>query len=178
MDNIETAVNEAEMLFEESRQYEKIGVEKLSYVDVTKSFNDAVGHNAQAKKLSIVSDCQGVKVVADSLLTQLFYNLVDNSLKHGQIVKEIRLSCKQNKKDTFLVYEDDGVGVKADNKAKIFTKGFTTGRGTGLGLSLVKKMVEVYGWTIKEDGKEGKGARFEITIPNTSVAIKNQTTVV
>jgi signal transduction histidine kinase len=41
------------------------------------------------------------------------------------------------------------------------------GVGYGFGLKLVKKLIEVYGWTIKEIGAEGKGARFEITIPNT-----------
>ena len=173
IDNIETAVNEADKLFEFNRVYEKIGAEKLSRVDVTKSFNDAVELNSETKKLNIVNDCQGLEVVADSLLPQLFYNLVDNSLKHGQILKEIRFTCKQNKKDTVLVYEDDGVGIKAENKTKIFTQGFTTGRGSGLGLSLVKKIVEVYGWTITENGKEGRGARFEINIPNSSVSFEN-----
>jgi signal transduction histidine kinase len=65
-----------------------------------------------------------------------------------------------------LFYEDDGVGVPEANKPKLFEIGFTTGEGSGLGLYLIKKMMEVYGWTISEDGEHGRGAKFKLTIPN------------
>jgi signal transduction histidine kinase len=39
------------------------------------------------------------------------------------------------------------------------------GKGTGYGLYLIRKICEVYGWTIRETGKQGIGARFTITIP-------------
>jgi signal transduction histidine kinase len=62
-----------------------------------------------------------------------------------------------------LVYEDDGVGIPKAEKEKIFREGY--GKGTGYGLFLIKRMCEVYGWTIRETGKQGKGAQFTITIP-------------
>jgi len=62
-----------------------------------------------------------------------------------------------------LVYEDDGVGIPEAEKEKIFREGY--GKGTGYGLYLIKKMCEVYGWTIKETGKAGKGAQLTMTIP-------------
>jgi len=58
--------------------------------------------------------------------------------------------------------------VPEANKPKLFEVGFTTGKGSGLGLYLVKKMMDVYGWTIIEDGEHGKGAKFTITIPRLS----------
>jgi signal transduction histidine kinase len=64
-----------------------------------------------------------------------------------------------------VFYEDNGVGVPEANKLKLFEVGFTTGKGSGLGLYLVKKMVDVYGWTISEVGEPSKGAKFTITIP-------------
>jgi signal transduction histidine kinase len=64
-----------------------------------------------------------------------------------------------------LFYEDNGIGISEANKPKLFELGFTTGKGTGLGLNLVKKMMEVYGWTITEEGEPGKGAKFTIIIP-------------
>jgi signal transduction histidine kinase len=64
-----------------------------------------------------------------------------------------------------LIYEDDGVGISQENKLKLFTEGFSTGGSTGFGLFLIKKMIEVYGWTIQETGESGKGAKFTITIP-------------
>jgi signal transduction histidine kinase len=104
-------------------------------------------------------------VTADSLLGQLFYNLVDNSLKHGGKVTEICLHYKKDENGVKIFYEDNGVGIPDANKPRIFELGFTTGKGSGLGLFLVKKLVEVYGWTITETGKPGKGIKFEITIP-------------
>lgn len=65
-----------------------------------------------------------------------------------------------------LVYEDDGVGISKAEKEKIFNEGY--GKGTGYGLYLIRKICEVYGWTIRETGKRGKGAEFTITIPKTN----------
>lgn len=112
-----------------------------------------------------MNECEGLTIVADSLLRQLFYNLIDNSLKHGEKVTQIKLHFIKEVGQVKLFYEDDGVGVPEANKLKLFHEGFTTGGGTGLGLTLVKKMVEVYGWNIKEEGEQGKGAKFVMTIP-------------
>ena len=102
--------------------------------------------------------------MADSLLRQLFYNLIDNTLKYGEKVSQIRVYHEEVGKDQLkLVYEDDGIGVPNDEKKKIFKEGY--GKGTGYGLYLIKKICETYGWTIRETGKLGKGAQFTITIP-------------
>ncbi|MCK4885702.1 ATP-binding protein, partial [Candidatus Bathyarchaeota archaeon] len=98
---------------------------------------------------------------------QLFYNLIDNSLKHGEKVSRIRVHYEEAGKDKLkLVYEDDGVGIPKAEKEKIFTEGY--GKDNGYGLYLIRKMCEVYGWTIKETGKHGKGTQFTITIPKMS----------
>jgi signal transduction histidine kinase len=100
------------------------------------------------------------------LLRQLFYNLIDNSLKHGQKVSRIRLYYEGTDIDNLtLVYEDDGVGIPASEKPNLFQQGYSTGGSTGYGLYLISKMVEVYGWTIQETGTSGEGARFTMTIP-------------
>ena len=115
--------------------------------------------------IKIVNDCQGLYVRADSLLKQLFYNLLDNSLKYGEKVTQIRLHFTKEGDSVKLFYEDNGVGISDASKPKLFHEGFTTGKSTGLGLFLIKKMVEVYGWTITEEGETSKGAKFAITIP-------------
>ena len=69
-----------------------------------------------------------------------------------------------------MVYEDNGIGVPNTEKKKIFEKGF--GKGTGYGLYLIQRMMEVYGWTIKETAKHGRGAQFTIMIPKELVRIK------
>ena len=119
----------------------------------------------KANAIKIVNKCQGLEVMADELIGQLFYNLVDNSLKHGRKVTQIHLNYTKECDALKLFYEDNGVGVPEANKSKLFDSGFTTGKGSGLGLYLIKKIMDVYGWQIEEVGEVGKGAKFVITIP-------------
>lgn len=165
---IELATKQSDKIFEFTSQYEKIGLERITDIDVGETFNQALKNTPEAAKISVTNNAIGLTVRADSLLQQLFYNLVDNSLRHGEHVTKISLSYEDSTDCIRLVYEDNGVGVPDANKKRIFFGGFTTGHGSGLGLMIVKKMIETYGWKIKEDGEEGKGARFTIAIPKVS----------
>jgi signal transduction histidine kinase len=165
LEGFESAISQSDEMFEFSRFYEKIGVEQPLEIDVAQCFNQAVALLPDLGTIKIVNDCQGLEVTADSLLKQLFYNFLDNSLKYGEKVTQIRLHFTKEGDGARLFYEDNGVGISEANKPKLFHEGFTTGKSTGLGLFLIKKMVEVYGWTITEEGEPGKGAKFVITIP-------------
>ena len=165
LEDINLAINQSDKMFEFSRFYEKIGVEEPSKIDVAQCFNQALTLLPNLGTFKIVNDCQGLEVMADSLLKQLFYNFVDNSLKHGEKVTRIRVHFTDECDGVKLFYEDDGVGIPEVNKPRLFHEGFTTGKSTGLGLFFIKKMVEVYGWTITEEGEPGKGAKFVINIP-------------
>ncbi|MEI6293944.1 MAG: ATP-binding protein, partial [Methanomicrobiales archaeon] len=62
-----------------------------------------------------------------------------------------------------ILCEDDGIGVAADEKEKIFERGF--GKNTGLGLFISREILDITGIRITETGEPGKGARFEIKVP-------------
>jgi PAS domain S-box len=164
LDAISNAVTSSDKLFEFSRLYEKIGAEQLTEVNVEECFNEAVALQPNLVGVDIVNECSGLTVMADSLLRQLFYNLLDNSSKHGVKVTEVKLRFSKSESGIKLYYEDNGVGISDENKTKLFTEGFTTGNGSGLGLRLARKVVEVYGWSIAETGVAGSGVRFEISI--------------
>ena len=141
-----------------------MGTEAQSYVDVSKSVDEAVMLFSDLHGAKVVNDCHGLTVLADSLLRQLFYNLIDDSLKYGEKVSQIRMYYeKVGESQLKLVYEDDGVGIPEAEKGKLFKEGY--GKGTGYGLYLIRKMCEIYSWTIQETGKQSKGAQFTITIP-------------
>ena len=101
------------------------------------------------------------------MLRQLFYNLIDNSLKYGETLTKIRVHYEQNNDHLDLFYEDNGGGIPQAVKQKIFAEGYTTGKRARHGLYLIKRMMEVYGWIIKEKGDPGKGVLFMMTIPKT-----------
>jgi len=162
---MERAVRDSTAIFEFAKRYEQLGAEKLTYLDVQKTVYGAIGLLSDISFKVIVS-CQGLNLLADSFLHQLFYNLIDNTRKHGQKVTTVNLYLEQPSPDKLeLIYEDDGVGISAENKYSIFKEGFSTAGSTGFGLFLIRKMMDVYGWAITEEGTAGKGARFVITIP-------------
>jgi PAS domain S-box-containing protein len=166
LSDMEAAIRMVERIFEFARAYEKLGVEQLAYMDVGKAVDEALSLFSDLKGVKIVNECDGLTVLADSLLTQLVYNLVDNSLKHGEKARQIKTYYRTPSADQLeLVYEDDGVGIPNNMRSSLFKEGFTSGKGTGYGLFMIKRMSEVYGWTIQETGKQGKGAQFAMLIP-------------
>ena len=167
---IEKAVQQSVRLFDFAKTYEMLGAEELTNIDVGKAFSDAASLITDLKGVALIDNCHGLTVLADSLLQQLFYNLIDNSLKYGERTKRITIRCEKNGRgDLELIYEDDGAGILASQKTKLFSEGYSTGGSTGYGLYLIKKMTETYGWTIEEAGEPGKGARFVIQIPKRNV---------
>jgi PAS domain S-box-containing protein len=166
LQDTESAVRQVERIFDFARTYEKLGVEELTYVNVEKTVKEAVSLFSDLHGIEVVDDCRGLTVLADSLLRQVFYNLIDNSLKHGEKATRIRIYYEERKDQLKLIYEDDGIGIPKAEKEKIFREGY--GKGTGYGLYLIRKICEVYGWTIIEAGKHAKGAQFTITISRMS----------
>jgi len=164
--DVESAIDQMDKIFDFARTYEMLGVEELSHMDVGKSVDEAAILLSGMNDVKLVNECQGLTVMADSLLRQLFYNLIDNTLKYGEKVSQIRVHYIEGEDQLKLVYEDDGVGIPENEKEKLFKEGY--GKSTGYGLYLIKKICEAYGWTIRETGKQGKGAQFTMTIPKTT----------
>ena len=164
MDTIRLAVEQSNKLFEFSKLYEKIGSEELTAIDIQDTFT-AAKNLLGTSQVKLTCNCNGLKVSADSMLLQVFYNLIDNSLKHGMHVTAIGLECITNEEEDILIYSDNGVGVPEESKKKIFENAITADGKSGHGLYLVRKIIEEYGWSIKETGTQDIGARFEITIP-------------
>ncbi len=163
---IEQAVADSVKIFEFAKMYEQLGVEELTSIDLGKAVDEASALFS-GLTIKILNDCHGRSVLADSLLRQMFYNFIDNTRKYGVKATTIKMYCQQEESGKLnLIYEDDGIGISAENKSRLFTEGFSTGGSTGFGLFLIKKMIDVYGWSIVEEGEQGKGTKFIITIPD------------
>jgi signal transduction histidine kinase len=166
---IEASIEQTAQIFDFAKAYEMLGVEELAYVDVERTVDEAVSLFPSMKNIKVMNDCHGLTVLADSLLKQFFYNLIDDSLKYGEKLSWIRVYYKEkNGGHLDMIYEDNGVGIPQAAKPKLFHEGYTTGKGSGYGLYLIKRMMEAYGWTIQEAGTPSKGAQFTITIPKTN----------
>jgi PAS domain S-box-containing protein len=146
-----------------TRTYESIGVNAPAWQDVRTVVEDAAKDSATGQVRLANELPAGADVYADTLIVRVFYNLIDNAVRYGNTITTIRFSVRDSGKDHVIVCEDDGIGIPAGEKEKIFERGF--GQNTGLGLFLAREILDITGITIKETGEPGKGARFEITVP-------------
>jgi signal transduction histidine kinase len=107
-----------------------------------------------------------------TLLKQIFINLYKNSCEamRNSAIKTINISCKlnaQNPKETLIEFSDTGPGIPSVIFSKIFTHGFTTKgtKGSGIGLSQCKAIIEKFGGTINIESKQNQGTKFIIKLP-------------
>ena len=147
-----------------TKEYEEIGVDAPVWQDCQTIIGTAA-KQAPLGQVTVKNDLPaGIKLFADPLIAKVFYSLMENAMRYGGKITTIRfysIECDGNK---VIVCEDDGVGVPAGEKEKIFERGF--GKHTGLGLFLSREILSITGITIKETGVPEMGARFEIVVPN------------
>ncbi len=98
------------------------------------------------------------------VLTNLFTNAVQAMPNEGKLV----INATANSKTTIITVQDTGVGIPVDAQTKLFTPLFTTkSKGQGLGLAVVKRLVEALGGAIEFETQENKGTKFIVTLPQT-----------
>ena len=143
-------------------EYQEMGVKQPQWINL-RDAADAGTEGIDLGAVSIKYDLKGAEIFADPMLEKMFHNLVDNSLRHGEKVTQIRLYCKESNEGLVIICEDDGVGIPVDEKERIFERGF--GKHTGLGLYLVREILGITGIVVNETGEPGTGARFEVLVP-------------
>jgi signal transduction histidine kinase len=160
---ITTASLRISSMIQFTKEYEKIGVNAPVWQDC-RTLVDTSTNEAQLGQVMVKNDLpRDAEVFADPMIARVFYNLMDNAVRYGGKITTIRFFVKDREGDHILVCEDDGDGVPAEEKEQIFERGF--GKNTGLGLFLAREILGITGITIKETGEPGKGARFEMTVP-------------
>ena len=160
---MEIASQQILRIMEFEKNYVQVGSEELKNIDVKRYVTEAALLFSDLKGAKLINECSGLTVLADSMLRQLIYNMMENTLKYGEKTRRIRVHYKEEEDQLKLIYEDDGVGISDEEKSKLFQEGY--GKGTGFGLYLIKRICEGYGWKIQETGEHGKGVQFTMTIP-------------
>jgi signal transduction histidine kinase len=147
-----------------TKEYEQIGVNAPVWQEC-RTLVDTAAKQAPLGKVMVKNDLPtGAEVFADPLVVKVCYNLMDNAVRYGGKITTIRFSVQESGDEHLIVCEDDGDGIVVAEKEKIFERGF--GKNTGLGLALSLEILSITGITITETGEPGKGARFEIAVPN------------
>jgi PAS domain S-box-containing protein len=146
------------------RTLQEIGISSPKWQSIEQSFGEALKLMRENNVEIDITAIKNIELFADPLLPRVFYSLLDNSFRHGgNRLTRIRVFHESSAETFKLVYEDNGKGIPADIKEKIFDFGF--GTDTGLGLFLTREILAFTGITIKETGEPGKGSRFEMEVP-------------
>jgi len=119
----------------------------------------------------IEPDLPSVLIDRDAI-AQAISNLLDNAIKYSGKVKQISITARSLGSELSIVIADHGVGIPRAEQAKVFEKFYRVGnglvhdvKGSGLGLSLVKHIIEAHKGTISVESDVGKGTRFTILLP-------------
>ncbi len=102
-------------------------------------------------------------------LTQVFRNLLENSLAAVTGAVEIQVECRAGRQENQPIWEirlrDNGPGLTAEQRRRMFEPFYTTkSKGTGLGMPIARRIIEAHGGTL-DIGSDGPGAEFLITLP-------------
>jgi two-component system sensor histidine kinase ArlS len=103
------------------------------------------------------------------LYKRAFMNILENAIKYSDASK-IEIGLEKEKKSVKVIIEDNGKGISKEHLDKIFDRFYRVDKsrsrktgGSGLGLSIAKKIIESYGGNIKVESKKGNGTKFVIT---------------
>lgn len=149
-----------------AKEYQDLGVNAPVWQDISASLNLATG-SLPMRDIRVIDEISGLEIYADPLFEKVFYNLIDNALRYGgPKMTTIRFGHQVSGQDLIISILDDGVGITAEDKKRLFERGF--GHHTGLGLFLSREILAITGISIAEAGEPGQGARFEIRVPKES----------
>ena len=106
----------------------------------------------------------------EGLFMHIWMNLLDNAIKFSPQNGTITMFLRHENDSVQFILEDEGPGIADDAKARIFDKfyqvdGSHKAEGNGLGLALVKRIVDIAGGTIKAENREYGGCRFVVELP-------------
>jgi len=122
-----------------------------------------VAESAVPELIEYVQDPLPVVRVDEMKITQVFRNLLDNAVKHGQ-PNRIEVKCEERNDTYSITIRNDGKEIPEPIRSKLFMKGFTTSKtGHGFGLIIAKRIVEAHNWKIQL--KSSGITTFELIIP-------------
>jgi len=155
-------------------------IKRQSLIPIAKKAVEGIQLIASEKKIALSakipneSDLPDVNVDAEKIGLALA-NILDNAVKYTPDGGRIDFSLSQEKGFIKIVVQDSGIGIPKKQKNRLFSKFFRADNavgvqtsGTGLGLYMMKKIIDRHGGKIIVDSDEGKGTAFIITIPEIS----------
>lgn len=148
-----------------TKDYQDIGLSRPQWL-YPKNIVSLVAGTLDFGNVVLKNELGRLRIYSDPMFEKVVFNILENALRHGSSLTFIRFSYQVTKDGCLVLCEDDGVGVPDVEKEKIFLR--DSRRHPGFGLFLSREILGITGTGIRETGIPGKGARFEILIPEGS----------
>ena len=165
------AANAIQNLITCTRDYQNIGIQPPAWYNLSGLIKIAAA-SVRTGSIVLSVDIDRVEIYADHLLERVFFHLIDNAVRYGRKIKNLRFFCEESFEELLVICEDDGIGIPPDAKEKIFNRQFF--QNTGLDMYLSRQILSITDISIRETGIYGTGARFEIRVPKGAYRFINQ----
>lgn len=168
---IEQSTEKIKKQIQFARNYQDIGLNPPQWQAVDETIQRATAE-LDLNGVTIEKDVPDLEIFADMLLEKVFFNIIDNALRHGKKETRILISSQENTEGLTIFCQDNGIGIAEGIKEGIFKCDYF--RNKGYGLFLAAEILSMTGLSISETGEPGSGARIEILVPKGSYRfIKN-----
>lgn len=145
--------------------------ENVNVRKVAEDVADSLSFEAKKKNIDIEIEGEGEIISANTLIYEMLFNLVSNSIKYSNDDKVVKIKIEDEKDKMLISVEDQGIGIKREEIPRIFERFYTVDKsrskqngGTGLGLSIVKHIINVLKGDIEVGSNLGEGTKFKITL--------------
>ncbi len=147
-----------------SKNYQDLGAKPPTWQNVKMTLLFGLSHVSMGDVQHHI-EMGNLEIFADPLLEKAFQGLFENSLAHGGHVTRVRAWHTATPGGVTIFFEDDGIGIPHERKEQVFLhrEGIIT---MIRGLFFTREILSITGLDIRETGEPGKGARFEITVPD------------
>jgi signal transduction histidine kinase len=156
---------------QKSYNFERTSIENV-VIDTLKTFEVALEQNGFTLHLERPSLALPNVLIDQDAIEQAFINLLDNAVKYSGDSKEIEVKLGEQSDMVTISVIDHGVGIASEEREKVFEKFYRVGnclvhdvKGSGLGLSIVKHIVEAHHGRVTVESEPGRGSAFIIHLP-------------
>jgi len=146
--------------------------ERILAPDFLKEVEEEINSTLKSGQHLIISCEEVVQPIYSDvrILRNILFNLLSNAIKYSDQGKPIYITCKEGKDTVSFTIRDEGIGIPEEDQKHMFDRFFRASnagnvQGTGLGLNIVKRYVELLGGNISFSSRYGKGSIFTVQIP-------------
>jgi signal transduction histidine kinase/sensor domain CHASE-containing protein/ActR/RegA family two-component response regulator len=150
----------------------RVELKRMEVISILKESINLMTPYAKEKRISvemILDNCKDTFIMVDPVrFNQVLFNLVSNGIKYNKPNGKLYIYCESDETNIFIHFKDNGIGIEQENLELIFepfTRLDENKEGSGIGLFLVKQLIEQMNGHIAVSSELGKGSTFTISFP-------------